>query len=188
MVMGRFEPAQSQHVDLKQVLRIGLDEAMTAIEECLMGLTDQQFWAFPIENRHNIVTLVEHLLDAIDLFACEVQADKKVLEHDHTRFDIARRSPAEVRPFMVNLPSVKDVLARLGMLRKAVMRIFDDLESKQLFEQPVGCWFFEEFDKTRADAYMRCITHAHPHIRQMWLLRGLLGLTDQARWPQQHWA
>jgi hypothetical protein len=26
------------------------------------------------------------------------------------------------------------------------------------------------------------------HVRQIWLLRGALGLTDGKAWPQQHWA
>ncbi len=36
--------------------------------------------------------------------------------------------------------------------------------------------------------YMWTIFHTMAHSRQIWLLRGALGLTDGRSWPQQHWA
>jgi len=42
--------------------------------------------------------------------------------------------------------------------------------------------------KAASDPYMRTIFHTMAHVRQIWLLRGALGLTDGKPWPQQHWA
>ncbi len=38
-----------------------------------------------------------------------------------------------------------------------------------------------------ADFYVRTICHTNSHVRQIWLLRGALGLASGA-WPQQHWS
>ena len=38
-------------------------------------------------------------------------------------------------------------------------------------------WFEEQPSKVRADAFMRAIFHTLAHVRQIWYLRGLLGLT-----------
>jgi len=40
-----------------------------------------------------------------------------------------------------------------------------------------------------ADWYMRTICHTISHTRQIWALRGMMGLVDTERaWPRQHWA
>jgi hypothetical protein len=40
----------------------------------------------------------------------------------------------------------------------------------------------------RGDFLKRTIFHTMAHVRQIWLLRGALGLTDGKSWPQQHYA
>jgi hypothetical protein len=62
MVIGKEEPQSATGTDLKRAIAIGLDECVTALDEALHGLTDEQLWAFPIGSRHNIVTLTEHCL------------------------------------------------------------------------------------------------------------------------------
>ncbi len=42
-------------------------------------------------------------------------------------------------------------------------------------------------ERVAADYYFRTIAHMNAHIRQIWLLRGALGLTARSRWPRQHW-
>ncbi len=37
-----------------------------------------------------------------------------------------------------------------------------------------------------ADFYLRTIYHTQCHIRQIWLLRGALGMAS-GPWPDQHW-
>ena len=39
-----------------------------------------------------------------------------------------------------------------------------------------------------SDAAMRTIWHTMAHVRQIWLLRGALDITDGEWWPRQHWA
>jgi hypothetical protein len=51
----------------------------------------------------------------------------------------------------------------------------------------VSDWY-AQWDRVSADAYMRTITHTNCHVRQIWMLRGVMGLTDKHGWPVQHWA
>ena len=188
MVIGRFDPKQArQTTTLKQAIRIGLDEALTALAESFHDLTDERFWAFPLPGRHNVVTLVEHCIQCLDLYACEVQNGKLTFEPEK-RFDIWHHSAEELRPLMVDLPTVARQRRWLDVLREAILRTLDETADEDLLK-PRPCWWFEEQpEKVSADAYMRCICHTMAHVRQIWLMRGLMGLTDQDGWPEQHWA
>lgn len=39
-----------------------------------------------------------------------------------------------------------------------------------------------------ANAYIRTIMHTMAHVRQIRMLRGVMGLTGEQGWPLQHWA
>jgi len=188
MAIGGFEPKEARGTGLKEALAIGLEEALTALIESIQGLTDEQFWAFPLEHRHNIVTLSEHCLQCLDLYGCEVHGQELTFEPEK-RFDIWHFSPEQLRAQMTDLPSVAEEIARLTEVREAVVEALDRTSVEQLSKPNMASWWFEEQpEKVRADAFMRAICHTMAHVRQIWLLRGLLGLTDAVGWPEQHWA
>jgi len=188
MAIGRHEPHHATGTQLKDAIRIGLDESLTALEESLVGLSDEQFWAFPLDGRHNIVTLVEHCIQCIDLYACEVHGRPLTFEAEE-RFDIWHFSPEQLRDQMTDLPTVADERERIAQLRRAVFDQLDTTAPEDLTRPNMESWWFEDQpEKIRADAYMRCICHNMAHLRQIWLLRGLLGLDDTTAWPEQHWA
>ena len=188
MVIGKHQPKEATQTDAKKAVAICLDEAFTALEEALHGLSDDQFWAFPLENRHNIVTLAEHCLQCLDLYGCEVHGQKLIFEPE-ARFNIWRFSPQELRPQMTNLPSVAEERRRLAAVRTAVMGVLDRTTVEELGTPNASSWWFQEQPhKVRADAFIRAACHTMAHVRQIWLLRGLMGLTDAAGWPEQHWA
>ena len=188
MGTARFQPREAEQTDLKKSLEIGLDEAFTALAESFRDLTDDLFWAFPLEHRHNIVTLVEHCLQCLDLYGCEVHGHSLTFEPEE-RFDIWHYSADQLRPRMTDLPSVADERDRLSAVRRAVMGVLDQTSGEELGKPNMSSWWFEEQpSKVRADAFMRAICHTMAHVRQVWLLRGLMGLTDAAGWPEQHWA
>lgn len=188
MAIGRFEPKEAKQTNLKQALAIGLDEAFTAIEESFYGLTDEQLWAFPLDHRHNIITLVEHCLQCLDLYGSEVHGHELTFEPE-TRFDIWHFSPQELRSQMTNLPSVVEERDRLNAVRTTVTGVFGRTSEEDLGKPNMSSWWFEEQpDKVRADAFMRAICHTMVHVRQIWFLRGIMGLTDNDGWPEQHWA
>ena len=173
--------------DLKAAIRIGLDESLRALEECLNGLSDDQFWAYPLPERQNIATLVDHSIQVLDLYACQVQGAPLTFVPSKP-LDAAHRRPAQMRLPTSQLPTVEQARQRLGQLQAALQAVLEPLSETVLRSAPTGCWWSEENPgRTRADAYMRAVWHTMSHVRQIWLLRGLLGLTDQAAWPHQHW-
>lgn len=188
MAIGRFEPKQAIQTGLKEALAIGLDEAFTALDESLHGLADEQFWGFPLEHRHNIVALADHCLQCLDLYGCEVHGQDRTFEPEE-RFDIWQFSPEMLRPRMVDLPSVQEVRQRLDAVRQAVTGVLDRTSAEELGKGNMASWWFEEQpDRVRADAFMRAVMHTMAHVRQIWHMRGLMGLTDEHGWPEQHWA
>ncbi len=187
MTIGRHEPGQAKGTDLKGAIVILLDEALTALEESFHDLTDEQFWAFPIEGRHNIVTIVEHCIDSLDLYGCEVQAGEPVLQHEE-RFDIWNHSPEQLRDKMADLPGVADVVERLRAIAATARKILDGQEAGVLQSLRPGTWWADQAERTCLDAYMRVTMHVMSHVRQIWLMRGAMGLTDKDGWPEQHWA
>lgn len=187
MTIGRHKPKLAEKTDLKGAIAILIDEAATALEESFHDLTDEQFWSFPLAGRHNIVTIVEHCIDSLDVYGCEVQAGEGVLAHEE-RFDIWHHSPEDVREKMTDLPSVEAVLERLRTVAAAAGKILAEQTAESLSAGRPGTWWTDEFGKTAADAYMRVTMHFMAHVRQIWLMRGLMGLTDKDGWPEQHWA
>ena len=87
MVIGKLNPGQAKQTDFKQAIAIGLDEALTALEESFFDLTDEQASAFPLPGRNNIVGIVMHLQQNLDCYACRFQSGVWTLEHDD-RFDL----------------------------------------------------------------------------------------------------
>ena len=184
-MIGRHECGEATTSDLKEALAIGLDEALTALEESIRDLTDEQFRSFPIPARNNIAWIVMHCLQNLDTYANSFQTKESSFTHDR-RWDLWDCRPDE-RPRPEDaFPSQQEALdllrrtgatARLGL--NSASR--DDLLGRRHAHE----WWGR---KTSADAYLRTISHTQAHVRQIWLLRGALGLTDGKNWPQQHWA
>ena len=188
MVIGRLQPGQAKNTDLKGAIAIGLDEALTALEESFFDLTDEQVSKRAFPGRHNITTIVMHLLENLDTYACKFQAGRLTLEHEE-RFDVWQFSPDDLQDAQDGLPSVATMLARLRSLRAASTAALesateDDLRGPRCAEDR----WTDQQGRTSADAYMRTIWHTMAHVRQIWLMRGAMGLTDQDGWPEQHWA
>lgn len=188
MVVGRFEPKASKPDDLRACLAIGLDEALTALEECIYDLTDEQAWARPSPDRHCIVTIMMHVIGNFDYHACLLQTGKRSLEHDD-RFDIYDKPEPDRPDRQANLPPVREMLDRLGALREAAMAGLEAATPEDLCgpRAAADTHWWQEYHRTSASAYTRVTWHAMAHIRQIWALRGLMGLADKHGWPQQHY-
>lgn len=187
MVIGELNPGQAKQTDLKGAIRIGLDEALTALEECLTGLTDAQAGGFPLPDRHNITTIVMHLQENLDQYACRFQTGEYGLEHQD-QFNMWRFSPKELRQKQKDLPTVAEMIERTHMLRRAAMPGLEAATEDDLLRPRHAEEWWREQDRTAADAYMRTIMHTMAHSRQIWMLRGAMGLSDREGWPEQHWA
>ena len=187
MAIGRPGPGQATNTTLKEALHIGLDEALTALEESLRGLTDEQIWAFPFPDRHNVATIAMHAIENLDHYACAFQIGRWALKHED-RFDMWQHSPAEVRDRMVNLPTYDNLLSRIRAIREAATPALEQATERDLLGPRHADDWWKEKGRTSTDAYMRTIFHTMAHVRQIWFMRGVLGLTDKEGWPEQHWA
>ncbi len=84
-----------------------------------------------------------------------------------------------------SFPSQKEVMNILCAVRGSVMAMIRRADDGFLHEEPLGAG--KKQKKRKADFYIRTIHHTMAHIRQIWLLRGALGLVDGKSWPRQHW-
>ncbi len=185
-MIGKHQPHDAVGLDSKALVRAMLDESMTALAESIQGLSDEQFWSFPLEGRHNIVCLFEHCLQCLDCYAVESQGWDLTFRPEE-KFDIWQNTPQQLRPKMNDLPTAGQCLERLEAIGNSVMKDLEALPPESLAETCPG-WFGEETGKNRMDAYWRVVAHTQTHVRQIWLKRGALGLGDGSGWPQQHWA
>jgi len=187
MAIGEHSPRCATGTDLKKAIFIGLDEAITALEESFYNLTDEQAWGFAFEDRHNITTIVMHCQENLDQYACEFQMGKMVLAHEE-RFDMWAHGPAEVREAMTDLPTAAMMRERLHALRDAAIAALESASEDELLGPRHCLPWWTEHNNSAADAYMRTIMHTMAHVRQIWLMRGAMGLADTDGWPEQHWA
>ena len=184
MVIGRNDPRLAKNTGLKEAIEIGLDEALTALEESIHDLTEEQVAALPIPGRNNIAWIVMHSLDNLDTYGNAVQTGKRAFPHEW-RWDLWECTEDERPKPEDTFPSQHEMADRLKAVGSAVVQglstaTADDLKARRRAPD----WW----KHTSADACMRTISHTMAHVRQIWLLRGALGLTDGRSWPQQHWA
>ena len=189
MAIGKHKPNIATRTDLRKAIHIGLDECMTAFEECFHDLTDEEVWrSRPIPNRHNVGTIVMHALANLNFYALQINGSRSLLEEEKW-FDLERHSPQELDEMQERVPTVPDVVELLHKTRDAISALLESTSDDQLLSPRLGSmWFDRHPGRTVADAYMRTIMHTTAHVRQIWLLRGAIGATGKKIWPRQHWA
>ena len=188
MAIGNFQPRAARATSLKQSIAIGLDEALTALEESFYDLTDEQAWTCPLAGRHHVATLVMHMLENIDIHACQYQTGELALEHE-PRFDIWVERDPDLPARKQDAPSVARMRQRLQTLRAAVIAGLENVSEEDLLgpRRAVDTHWWTEHHRTSADAYARVTWHTMAHVRQIWALRGVMGALDEKGWPQQHY-
>ena len=186
-MIGKHKCRRAQNTDLKGAIAIGLDEAFTALEESFYDLSDEQMRAFAVPGHNCIAWIVMHSLQNLDeytkarAFAEGIRAGEQSFKHED-RWDLWQYQEDERPKPTDSFPSSREALDALKAVRDSAMVNIDAATDEDL-RRPVNDHF-----KVVADMYMRTIFHAMAHVRQIWLLRGALGLTDGKSWPQQHWA
>jgi hypothetical protein len=123
-----------------------------------------------------------HCLDNLDDCANGYPSGVRVMAYEW-RWDLWECKPEE-RPNPGDpFPATAEMLALLDQIRTAAFT------SLAKFDEPaLTRWSIDHPTKhSLADFYLRTIYHTQCHIRQIWLLRGALGLAA-GPWPEQHWA
>lgn len=183
-MIGEHKTKHAKNTGLKEAIAIGLDEAFTSLEESFYDLTTDQASSFPINRRNNIAWIVMHCLENLDHYTNGVQTGKRVLPYEW-RWGLFRQGGYERPKLGDAFPSPEEMLNRLNAVRSTAMETLEVADEGKLRSNcdPDSGW-----EKTHADAYMRTIYHTIAHVRQIWLLRGALGINDGISWPRQHWA
>jgi len=111
-----------------------------------------------------------------------LQTGESPLEHEE-RFDMWSHSPEQLRPMQKNLPSGPDMIEKLRELREAIIVGLEGASEEALLGPRTKSRWYRDWNRTSADAYTRTIMHTMAHVRQIWMLRGVMGLTDEQGWP-----
>ena len=168
--------------DLKHAIESGLDEGFASLEEAIRDLTDEQVQAFPVAGENNIAWIVMHCLDNLDDCANGCASGNRVFETEW-RWNLWKCQPHE-RPKQADpFPTTDEMLSLLRRVGTAAMTTLGQMDEPALTEK----WVPHPIKKSRADFYLRTIYHTASHVRQIWLLRGALGLAC-GPWPEQRWA
>ncbi len=146
MAIGRHEPRVASDTTFKQAFAIGLDEALTAVEESIHGLTDEQVATFPVPGENNIAWIVMHTLDNLDDYAVGVATGQR-LHPPEWRWDLWQGRPDE-RPKPGDiLPTTQAMLARLREIRVPTLVIIGEAELRE------GCCGFASRDHRKLRHY-----------------------------------
>ncbi len=181
------ESRRARDTNLKLAMFMDVDEVLIALREAYADLTNEQFQAYPVSGRHNIATLVVHCLQQADEFngylqrhrGIKVRYEWQFMKHE-IRFHLWE-VPAELLPKPGDkFPSVKKVLGHLDEIHQAILVNMEALAEEDFVKTPVGQW------PRLCDPFFRMSHHFNAHTRQIWLLRGHLGLVSP--WPGQHYA
>jgi len=181
MTSIKLECKNANNTDLKQAILIGLDETLIALEESFSELTKDQVHKFPIPGENNIAWIVMHCLDNLDDCAIDAQIGERLYPSEW-RWDLWECSPDERPKPGDHFPTPPEMLERLWAIREISMSILNNY-NEQIMTEPFNIY---PEKSNRADLYMRTIWHTNSHIRQIWFLRGALGIKTAS--PQQHWA
>jgi len=163
---------------------VSINEAMTALAESFHDLDDEQLSAYAIPGHHNIASLVMHVLSNLDVYAVGAQGMPRVTPHDlrWDFYDHPEHSPTPGEP----CPTRAELTGAFSAVRKAATETMQQADERDLLR--LRAPGNREESGNSADRYVRTIFHTMAHVRQIWPLRGALGLVDGTTWPQQHWA
>jgi len=111
--------------------------------------------------------------------ACVGGAMEPELEDERWGYGSPRPRSAEA------FPSADHLRDLVGRVRAATLDNMAGVTDAQVSGPPSRP---NQSKATQADCCIRAIWHMAAHVRQIWALRGALGLVDQTRWPRQHWS
>jgi hypothetical protein len=187
--MVTSEDRCARGMDLKKAVAMGVDEVHVALREAFADLSDDQFHEFALEGHSNIATLVMHVLQQHDDFNGNLQyrlGRKGPVNDWHFRefekhWVLWGLSAEELAKPGDDFPTVAEALKYQKALHEALMTNLQAMSEADLIaEGPGGRW------PRLCDIFFRAIWHAGAHMRQVWFLRGVMGV--KTGWPVQHFA
>lgn len=169
---------------LATVLECMLDEVRLALRECMSGLTHDQLWSHPIPGRHSIGVITEHLLYALDSYCGELQTGKMAYEHEPA-FSVYGMTIEEIENGITNRFTAGEFFERIDRVCDSAVAGVHGISDSEMLGPRHAFELSEVVDRSGLEFCLGGIFHAHGHIRQIWLLRGAMGLTTEGehQWP-----
>jgi hypothetical protein len=172
-------PYRPVDTDLKKLVHINMDEALTGLEENLQGLDDEILATFPTEGCNNISWVTMHTLQVFDQYCVLFQRGHSAV--DSGKFWVINTPPADTKdPY----PGRREIFETLEPVRSAIFESLQEASEEDLLGRR---HVPEEWQGNALDAYVRGAFHAMTHLRQIWAIRGALGLTCKKTMPKQLW-
>ncbi|MFW5870282.1 MAG: DinB family protein [Candidatus Sumerlaeota bacterium] len=173
-------PLRALNTDLKAWVSIGVDEALTGLEESLQNMDDEQLASFPMPGCNNIAWITMHLLQNFDQYAVLFQRGTSAV--DNAKFWVINTPPAASD---TAYPGRREIFETLQPVRTAAVDAVDLATNEALLGKRHAP---EEWPGNALDAYVRAIYHTQSHLRQIWALRGMMRLNCKDTMPHQLWA
>ena len=163
----------------KEILVFQLRECRNEIANALDGLTVEQFAEQAIPGRNPIGWIVCHCMNNFDLFLHRGHTGTFILRDvGFDAFaDYGSKPPRDDNP----APDFTDLTRAADEVFRACIEVIAGLPDDAFGEKP-PYWHHETFEST-AGTCVRVINHSNAHLRQIWLLRGVMGAPDP--WPVQ---
>ena len=178
---------QANDMTVQKSMTYGLDECLTAMHEAVSDLETEELHAFPDRYDLNIVVHTMHCLQQIDDFngnLQEILGRKLRFGWHHIKHEDRYNLwgvPREKWPKSGDVfPEADEVRRILETLQVDMMQNIDDIDDSEFVNRPIGRW------PHLCDIFFRATYHLNSHIREIWMIRGVLGITK--RWPRQHYA
>ncbi len=172
-------PFRAVNTDLKKLVHINLDEALTGLEESLQGLDDETLATFPNEGCNNISWITMHVLQTLDQYCVLFQRGKSAVEDG--KFWVINTPPVDLDN---KYPGRREIFETFEPVRSAAMDSLNEANEEDLLSRR---HVPKEWQGNALDAYIRGIFHTMTHLRQIWAIRGALGLTCKQTMPKQLW-
>ena len=170
--------AISDNATFKDSICIALDNIFISLEEAIHNLTEKQLHSFSVENHGCVGWIAMHILGNIEYYVNHMVTGKPPITGYGGMFGYG------ANPREADVPSLEKIILLLNNVRNNSYHVLDSIKETHLLENiennPIN------WKRTILDAYNRVINHAHAHINQIWLLKGVLRI--KSNWPQQHWA
>ncbi len=163
----------------KEILLFQLREIRNELADALTGLDQAALTAQPAAGHNTIGWLVCHCLANWDYFLHQPQTDRSLLaggRHGalaaYTRLEPARQAEA---------PDFRDLAAAADEVLGTCVDLIERLDEEAL-DRPAPFWRRQHYESVAGNC-VRVVNHGNAHLREIWLLRGLLDLVEP--WPSQ---
>jgi len=160
---------------LKQYILHQLREMQREMATALTGLTQDQLQTCPTGQNLHIAWMAQHCCANVDIWLHRAITGNFAISHSDRFINWPPPPPGESEPF----PDAQTLLDRWMRVSEAAISAIESLDEEDLHKP--GQTINQE---PLVESCLRAINHQNAHLRQIWMILGHLGLSEE-RWPAQ---